>query len=63
MNDPNMVSLAPNVASLLGGVPESGNRLADRAQGVMFDLPFGPMLSFRARYIAIVRPIVWRELG
>lgn len=35
MNDSNIVSSAPHLTSLLAGLPESTDNLADRARGTM----------------------------
>ena len=43
--DPNIVTSAPNIAALIGGVVFSDDRLADHAHGVMLGLAVGNLLG------------------
>ena len=45
MKDPNIVTDAPNVSSLLESYPDSGDRASDRARGAMMGLAVGNLLG------------------
>ena len=45
MNDPNIVTSAPNVSSLLASAGDSGDQPTDRARGVMLGLAVGNLLG------------------